>query len=153
MPKNIGENSLTRIFELIEEKVNYLKELIDAKAASKHSHTSGEVSGLSKVATSNKYSDLDGKPTILSASSKGYNGAITAGSDGVAEMGKYIDFHATSNGTSDYSTRFVCTGDHSNTVNLPSVAGTLTVGDKAYKIVVSSSVPTTNDTSVITFVV
>lgn len=188
MPKNIGENALTRIFELIEEKVNYLKGLIDGKAASKHSHSSGDISGLSTVATSGsyndlsnkptipsayshpsthpasmitglatvatsgKYSDLSGKPTILSASNNGYSGAITAGGDGVAEMGKYIDFHATSNGTSDYSTRFVCTGDHSNTVNLPSATGTLIVGDRALKVVITSSAPTTNDTSVMTVV-
>ena len=152
MPKNIGENALTRIFELIEEKVNNLKGLIDGKAASKHSHSSGDISGLATVATSGKYSDLSGKPTILSASNNGYSGAITAGGDGVAEMGKYIDFHATSNGTSDYSTRFVCTGDHSNTVNLPSATGTLIVGDRALKVVITSSAPTTNDTSVMTVV-
>lgn len=115
-------------------------------------HPASMITGLSTVATSGNYSDLNGRPTILSASSKGYNGAITAGADGVAEMGKYIDFHATSSGTSDYSTRFVCTGDYSNTVNLPSATGTLTVGDKAYKIIVASSVPTSNDTSTITVV-
>lgn len=49
MFKNIGESSLTRIFELIEEKVNYLKTLID---------------GLSKVAKSGSYTDLSNKPTI-----------------------------------------------------------------------------------------
>jgi hypothetical protein len=89
----------------------------------------------------------------LAASNKGYNGAITAGADGVAEMGKYIDFHATSNGTSDYSTRFVCTGDHKNTVNLPSATGTLVVGDRALLVKVTSSAPSTNDTSIMTIVV
>lgn len=114
------------------------------------SHPASMITGLSKVATSNKYSDLDGKPTILSASNKGYNGAITAGGDGVAEMGKYIDFHNTANGTSDYSTRMMCTGEHGNTVSLPSATGTLVVGDRALKVVITSSAPTTNDTSVMT---
>ena len=130
-----------------------LKAKLNGKADAVHTHSASDVSGLAKVATSNSYSDLSNKPTILSASNKGYNGAITAGVDGVVEMGKYIDFHNTSNGTSDYSTRFVCTGDHQNTVNLPSAAGTLVVGDSAFKIVKASSAPTTNDTSVITFVV
>lgn len=112
-----------------------------------------KLNGKSDVGHTHSYNDLSNKPTILSASNKGYNGAITAGGDGVAEMGKYIDFHNTSNGTSDYSTRLVCTGEHGNTVNLPSAAGTLTVGDTAYKIVKSSSAPTTNDTSIITLVV
>ena len=116
-------------------------------------HPSTMITGLSTVATSGSYNDLSNKPTILSASNKGYNGAITSGADGVAEMGKYIDFHNTSNGTSDYSTRLVCSGEHGNSVNLPSVGGTLVVGDNAYKIVKSSSAPTTNNTSVITFVV
>lgn len=45
MFKNIGEISLTRIFELIEEKVNYLKNLVE----NGHSHS---------------YNDLNNKPTI-----------------------------------------------------------------------------------------
>ncbi len=89
----------------------------------------------------------------LSASNKGYNGAITAGGDGVAEMGKYIDFHNTADGTSDYSTRMVCTGEHRNTVNLPSATGTLIVGDRALKVVITGSTPTANDTSVMTVVI
>lgn len=109
-----------------------------------------KLSGKSDVGHTHSYSELSNKPTILASSNKGYNGAITAGGDGVAEMGKYIDFHATSSGTSDYSTRFVCTGEHSNTVNLPSATGTLVVGDRALKVVITSSAPTTNDTSVMT---
>ena len=130
-----------------------IKEKLGGKADKGHTHLVGEVSGLSTVATSGKYSDLSGRPTILAAANKGYNGAITAGTDGVAEMGKYIDFHATSNGTSDYSTRFVCTGDHKNSINLPSAAGTLVVGDRALLVKVTSSAPSTNDTSIMTIVV
>ena len=107
----------------------------------------------SDVGHTHSYTELSNKPTILAAANKGYNGAITAGTDGVAEMGKYIDFHATSNGTSDYSTRFVCTGDHKNSVNLPSAAGTLVVGDRALLVKVTSSAPSTNDTSIMTIVV
>ena len=130
-----------------------LKAKLNAKADAVHTHSASEVSGLAKVATSNSYNDLNYKPTILAAANKGYNGAITAGTDGVAEMGKYIDFHSTSSGTSDYSTRFVCTGDHKNSVNLPSAAGTLVVGDRALLVKVTSSAPSTNDTSIMTIVV
>lgn len=130
-----------------------LKAKLNGKADAVHTHSASDVSGLAKVATSNSYNDLSNKPTILSAANKGYNGAITAGADGVAEMGKYIDFHATSNGTSDYSTRFVCTGDHKNSVNLPSAAGTLVVGDRALLVKITSSAPSTNDTSIMTIVV
>ncbi len=116
-------------------------------------HPASIITGLATVATSGKYADLSGKPTILNAATGGYNGAITVAADGVAEMGKYIDFHNTSGSPTDFSTRLVCTGENGNTVNLPSTSGTLTIGDKAYKIVVSSTVPTVNDTSIITILV
>ena len=154
LSKSLGETSLRKVFELIEEKVNYLKGLMDSKASSSHTHSASEVNGLSTVATSGSYNDLSNKPTILSASNKGYNGAITAGADGVAEVGKYIDFHESSGGTEDYTTRFVCQNTSTpNSVNLPSGTGTLLIGDKSYKIVTSSSAPTTNDTNAITLVV
>ncbi len=124
---------------------------LNGKSENTHTH---ELSQLSQDATHRVVTDTEkatwNAKSNLTASNKGYNGAITAGGDGVAEMGKYIDFHATANGTSDYSTRFVCTGDHQNTVNLPSAAGTLVIGDRALKVVISSSAPTTNDDSVIT---
>lgn len=110
-------------------------------------------SSLAKVATSGSYNDLSNKPTILQKATNGFDGAIVAGNDGVAEYGKYCDFHNTKETTSDYSTRLTCTGDYKNNVNLPSVAGTLVVGDKGYKIVVSSTAPTVDDKSVITLVV
>lgn len=117
------------------------------------SHPASMITGLSKVATTGSYNDLSNKPTILQQSTNGFNGAIVAGSDGVAEYGKYCDFHNTKETTSDYSTRLVCTGDYKNTVNLPSVDGTLVVGDKGYKIVVSSTAPTVDDKNVITIVI
>ena len=98
------------------------------------------------------YNSLNGKPPIPQAASHGYNGYIYTGSDGVAEMGKYIDFHNESNHTGDFSTRLTSTGNGNN-LNLPSGGGTLTYGDKQYKIVVSNSVPTSTDTSIITFVI
>lgn len=49
LDKGIGENALRRIFELIEEKVNSLKKLINDKANSNHSHS---------------YNSLADKPTM-----------------------------------------------------------------------------------------
>lgn len=46
-------------------------------------------------------------------------------SDGTFEVGKYIDFHNSSTGTIDYSTRLQCDGDHSNTLILPTRDGNL----------------------------
>ena len=49
----------------------------------------------------------------------------TIGGDGVMEIGKYIDFHYDNEGKYDYSTRLQATGNHQNTLLLPSGAGTL----------------------------
>lgn len=46
-------------------------------------------------------------------------------SDGVMEVGKYIDFHNDNNGKHDFSTRLQSTGNYGNEVNLPSASGTL----------------------------
>lgn len=126
------------------------------KGVTAHNGAGDSITGtleLAAVATSGNYNDLTNKPTILTRAINGFNGAICAGSDGVAEYGKYCDFHSSADTTSDYSTRLTCTGDYKNNVNLPSANGTLLIGDKAYKIVASSSAPTVNDANVITFVV
>lgn len=49
---------------------------INGKADSDHNHAAADITGLSKVATSNKYSDLDGKPTIDSALSSTSTNAV-----------------------------------------------------------------------------
>lgn len=54
-----------------------------------------------------------------------WNGLPIVDNSGVMEIGKYIDFHNAKEDSVDYSTRIVCTGVHKNTVNLPSVGGTL----------------------------
>lgn len=50
---------------------------------------------------------------------------VINGDSGVMEIGKYIDFHNDNGGKYDYSTRLLSTGDHQNTLNLPSKSGTL----------------------------
>lgn len=63
---------------------------------------------------------------VPAASDRGYNGYIFAGSDGVAEIGKYIDFHATSTDTKDHDVRFICPSlSVGVSINLPSSNGTL----------------------------
>lgn len=49
----------------------------------------------------------------------------TIGGDGVMEIGKYIDFHYDNEGKYNYSTRLQATGNHQNTLLLPSGTGTL----------------------------
>lgn len=47
------------------------------------------------------------------------------GTNGVMEIGAYIDFHNTNTTTSDFSTRLSANGDNKNTVYLPTGNGTL----------------------------
>lgn len=86
----------------------------------------------------------------------GYSGYLHAGSDGVAEMGKYIDFHATSTDTKDYDVRFVCPSLNSQVdVHLPSKAGTLAltsdISSSSGGGVEVGGITLTNDGAVYTF--
>lgn len=54
-----------------------------------------------------------------------YGHIPTIESDGVMEVGKYIDFHNDNSGKHDFSTRLLTTGNYGNSVNLPSNDGTL----------------------------
>jgi hypothetical protein len=54
-----------------------------------------------------------------------YGHIPTIESDGVMEVGKYIDFHNDNSGKYDFSTRLLTTDNYGNSVNLPSNSGTL----------------------------
>lgn len=54
-----------------------------------------------------------------------YGHIPTIESDGVMEVGKYIDFHNDNSGKHDFSTRLQTTDNHGNSVYLPSHNGTL----------------------------
>lgn len=54
-----------------------------------------------------------------------YGHIPTIESDGVMEVGKYIDFHNDNSGKHDFSTRLQTTGNYGNSVYLPSHNGTL----------------------------
>ena len=54
-----------------------------------------------------------------------YGHIPTIESDGVMEVGKYIDFHNDNSGKHDFSTRLQTTGNYGNSVSLPSASGTL----------------------------
>lgn len=54
-----------------------------------------------------------------------YGHIPTIESDGVMEVGKYIDFHNDNSGKHDFSTRLQSSGNYGNSVKLPSNSGTL----------------------------
>jgi hypothetical protein len=94
----------------------------NAFAAASHSHAISDVTGLQtaldgKAATSHTHSAGDIVSGVLSADrlnrpSAGNwwnNGFVQVMTDGVVEVGKYFDFHATSATTSDYDYRLTAT--------------------------------------------
>ena len=54
-----------------------------------------------------------------------FRGFAKVNTDGVMDIGKYIDFHNTNNATSDYNTRIVCDNNGTNTLTLPTASGTI----------------------------
>lgn len=58
-------------------------------------------------------------------SSNPYGKIPVIGTDGVIELGHYIDFHHDNTTGSDYSVRLQTNGNHSNVVTLPTATGTL----------------------------
>lgn len=52
------------------------------------------------------------------------------GTNGVMEIGRFIDFHNTNTTTSDFSTRLSANGDNKNTVYLPTGNGTLCLSNQ-----------------------
>ena len=60
-----------------------------------------------------------------SGSNKPYGKIPVIGTDGVIELGHYIDFHHDNTTGSDYSVRLQTNGNHSNVVTLPTATGTL----------------------------
>lgn len=67
---------------------------------------------------------LDGYPANGS-NDRPYGHIPTIESNGVMEVGRYIDFHNDNNGKHNFSTRLQSTGNYGNEVNLPSASGTL----------------------------
>lgn len=94
--------------------------LKDARTISLTGAVSGSTtfdgSGNASISTTFKY------PT---SGSYWNNGAMIVSADGVAEAGKYIDFHNTSASTNDYDLRLQVSNANRNVVTLPGATGTL----------------------------
>lgn len=68
---------------------------------------------------------VDGFHANAASNGKYFGKIPVIGTDGVTELGCYIDFHYDTTTSSDYSTRLEVTGNYNNTVILPSITGTL----------------------------
>ncbi len=87
------------------------------------SNNKGYING-TEITQVNNSDTLDGYPANGS-NDRPYGHIPTIESDGVMEVGRYIDFHNDNNGKHDFSTRLQSTGNYGNEVNLPSASGTL----------------------------
>lgn len=61
----------------------------------------------------------------VTAGSKPFDRIPAVRTDGVIELGRYIDLHYDNSGNYDYSTRLQVQGNYSNVVNFPTTSGTL----------------------------
>lgn len=62
---------------------------------------------------------------VSSYNNKPYGTIPLLNSGGYMDVGRHFEFHYDNTTGSDYSTILACTGNYSNTVNLPSASGTL----------------------------
>ena len=65
------------------------------------------------------------KIAIFPEAGSWFKGFAKVNTDGVMEVGKYIDFHNTNNSTDDYNTRIACNNTGTNTLTLPTASGTI----------------------------
>jgi hypothetical protein len=101
----------------------YTKSESDSKYPTK---TGSGASGTWGINISGNASNADKLDGTHKRSGSTYWGVIPfVETDGTFEVGKYIDFHNSSTGAIDYSTRLQCDGDHSNTLILPTRNGNL----------------------------
>lgn len=80
-------------------------------------------SWVENTATAHNADTVDGYHA--NSSNSPYGRIPTIATDGVMEIGKYIDFHNDNSGKYDFSTRLQTSGNYENSVNLPSNYGTL----------------------------
>lgn len=101
----------------------YTKSESDSKYPTKTGSGASGTWGINVTGNASNADKLDG---THKRSGNTYWGVIPyVESDGTFEVGKYVDFHNSSTGTIDYSTRLQCDGDHNNTLILPTRDGNL----------------------------
>lgn len=110
-----------------------------AKASTKPSYSWSEISSrptkVSQFTNDNGYITSSGSCSYATSAGNAdtvdgkhvanWNGIPFVASDGVMEVGKFIDFHDSQSESADYSTRLYCSGTYKNTISLPSDNGTI----------------------------
>jgi hypothetical protein len=132
---------------------NYLRSYLTSALSVKYAASAGNADTLDGVHASGLFTNLSNSGNNISITIGGTNKTLTAayatncdtvdgyhaqlgsskpygkipviGTDGVIELGHFIDFHHDNTTGSDYSVRLQTNGNHSNVVTLPTATGTL----------------------------
>lgn len=132
---------------------NYLRSYLTSALSVKYAASAGNADTLDGVHASGLFTNLSNSGNNISITIGGTNKTLTAayatncdtvdgyhaqlgsskpygkipviGTDGVIELGHYIDFHHDNTTGSDFSVRLQTNGNHSNVVTLPTATGTL----------------------------
>ena len=132
---------------------NYLRSYLTSALSVKYAASAGNADTLDGVHASGLFTNLSNSGNEISITIGGTNKTLTAayatncdtvdgyhaqtrnskpygkipviGTDGVIELGRYIDFHHDNTTGSDYSVRLQTNGNHDNVVTLPTATGTL----------------------------
>ena len=95
---------------------------------------------------------LQGYGVVTAGEKKPFGKIPVVGSDGVSEVGRYIDFHFDNTGVHDYNVRLVCNvSDEGLRVDLPTETGKIALEDKYYNLGTMSVSSSTTSSANVTF--
>ena len=95
---------------------------------------------------------LQGYGVVTAGEKKPFGKIPVVGSDGVSEVGRYMDFHYDNTGVHDYNVRLICdVSDKGIGVHLPTKTGTLALEGNYYNLGTMSVSASTTSSANVTF--
>lgn len=95
---------------------------------------------------------LQGYGVVTAGEKKPFGKIPVVGSDGVSEVGRYMDFHYDNTGVHDYNVRLICdVSDKGIGVHLPTKTGTLALEGNYYNLGTMSVSSSTTSSATVTF--
>lgn len=95
---------------------------------------------------------LQGYGVVTAGEKKPFGKIPVVGSDGVLEVGRYMDFHYDNTGVHDYNVRLICdVSDKGIGVHLPTKTGTLALEGNYYNLGTMSVSSSTTSSATVTF--
>lgn len=95
---------------------------------------------------------LQGYGVVTAGEKKPFGKIPVVGSDGVLEVGRYLDLHYDNSGSYDYNVRLICDVSNSGIgIHLPTKAGTLALEGNYYNLGTMSVSSSTTSSATVTF--